>query len=97
MICTASNAHGDWITGLAKLPSDTNMDCIISSSRDGTVKIWDKDLKESCEADVTLGTNSPVESICVNKKLLFTAGGISDNNGVVRYVSHLSSSLFLYT
>jgi WD40 repeat protein len=94
MICTASNAHGNWITGLAKLPSDTNMDCIISSSRDGTVKIWDKDLKEIYKADATPGTNSPVESICVNKKLLFTAGGISNNNGVVRYVTFI---LFLYT
>jgi len=99
MICCASNAHSGWITGLSNLP-DSSLDYILSSSRDGSVKIWDKDLKEVLKVDVgNLGQNNQsqssnfsVESLCVNSRLVFTAGGNTSNsnngatttNGVVR-------------
>jgi len=82
MLCTAANAHGNWITGLSNLPSSLKTDCVISSSRDGSVKIWDKDLRELYKADLAPGISTSVDSICVNSQLLFTAGGVSHNGSV---------------
>lgn len=93
MICCASNAHTNWITGLSKLP-DSSLDFILSSSKDGSVKIWDRDLKEVLKVDIGQTFQQPnfsVESLCVNSRLVFTAGG-SASNGInstsssVRYV-----------
>ncbi|XP_021948047.1 kinesin-like protein KIF21A isoform X2 [Folsomia candida] len=97
MICCSSNAHAGWITGISNLP-DSSLDYILSSSRDGSVKIWDKDLKEVIKMDVSNGGqncqqpsgNFSVESLCVNSRLVFTAGGSTSNsnngvtNGLVR-------------
>lgn len=104
MKCTASNAHAGWITGLSKLPDNYNSDYILSSSRDGSVKIWDSDLKEIYKVEIGIGSQSNycVESLCVNEELVFTAGGGSSNsnnmsssNGNIRFVFIFSKLVYV--
>ncbi|CAL8108590.1 unnamed protein product [Orchesella dallaii] len=81
IVGTVNMAHSGWITGLANVPSSqTDHEYVISSSRDGSLKIWDssREFKEIARFENNLG----LECVNTNDKYVFFGGTGTGNNAI---------------
>ena len=68
MFQTITNAHRDWVKGLAFMPGGN---CLVSGDRTGCVKLWNID---DCSMLGELQAHrSQINAITTNSNLIFTA------------------------
>lgn len=80
-----TNAHRQWILSLSSLPGTNNDSILVSSCREGFIKLWDAN---SCSnLGEVRGHNSAINCLARNSTCLFTAS---------KYFFYIFYSFFLY-